>query len=121
MQICAAGDDFDLFFGQADFLRDTKRHAAIDDILIASDTCTITLGTKEMTLGPALWTIFNMLLLNAGHVVSKDQLSEQLRVPANLSSYIHNLRVKLGVQAQKRIQSVEGVGYIYVSPVRNTA
>jgi DNA-binding response OmpR family regulator len=74
------------------------------------------LGKKEITLGPVGWTIFNMLALNAGQVVSRSRLSEKLLDPASLSVYIHSLRVELGVQARKRIQSVPGLGYMYVSP-----
>jgi DNA invertase Pin-like site-specific DNA recombinase/DNA-binding winged helix-turn-helix (wHTH) protein len=95
---------------------DSDRYTAVDDVLIAADTWTIMLGKKEITLGPVVWTIFNMLALNAGHVVSRARLSEKLLDPASLSVYIHSLRVKLGVQARKRIQSVPGVGYMYLSP-----
>jgi DNA invertase Pin-like site-specific DNA recombinase len=97
----------------------TKSYTAVDDLLITADTWTITLDNKEITLGPVLWTILNTLVLKAGHVVSQQRLSEQLRDPTSLSVYIHNLRVKLGVRAQQRIQSVPGVGYVYVSPVKS--
>ena len=110
-------DDFcDLAREIASHSEDRERYTAVDDLLIAADTSTIILGKREITLGPAVWRMFNMLALNSGHVVSKDRLSEKLLDPTSLSVYIHILRVKLGSQARKRIQSVPGVGYMYVSP-----
>jgi DNA-binding response OmpR family regulator len=96
---------------------------AIDDILIATDTEVITLGKEEISLGPAGSAIFNMLVLNPGHPVSRDRLRRSvpdLMDPSNLDSHICNLRVKLGAAHRNRIQTVPGVGYMYVSPDKNT-
>ncbi len=91
----------------------------MDDILIATDTSMIVLGKKEITLGPVGSAMFSMLALNAGQVVPRDQLrrsvSETLLDPHNFNAHIHKLRVKLG-EARSRIQTVPGVGYMYVSP-----
>jgi len=99
----------------------TGRYNTVDDLHIEADTWTITLGKEDITLGPAVWTILNMLVLNAGQVVSQDRLSEHLRDPASLGAYIHSLRVKLGVEARKRIRNVAGVGYMYVSPAKQAS
>ena len=92
---------------------------AVDDILIAADTWTVTLGGKEILLGPVGSAIFNMLVLNAGQVVSRDRLrrvGSDLIDPSDLDAHVHTLRVKLGVENRKRIQTVRGTGYMYVSP-----
>jgi len=92
---------------------------AVDDILIAPDTWTITLGKKELSLGPRGSAIFSMLVLNAGHVVSRDRLRlafPRLIDPSEIDAHIGKLRVKLGVENRKRIQTIKGVGYMYVSP-----
>jgi DNA-binding response OmpR family regulator len=60
-----------------------------------------------------------MLVLNAGKAVSRDRLRRSvsdLVDPSNLDAHIHTLRGKLGVENRKRIQTVPGVGYMYVSP-----
>lgn len=96
------------------------RCIVVDDILLASDTWTITLGDKEIALGPVGSAIFNMLALNAGQVVTRYRLLHSAYAkaldPANLNAHISSLRMKLGAQARKRIQRVPGVGYVYVSP-----
>lgn len=92
---------------------------AVDDILIAADTWAITLGKKEISLGPVGSAIFNMLAQNAGQVVSRDRLrraTPDLIDPSNLDAHIYTLRIKLGVENRKRIQTVPGVGYMYVKP-----
>jgi len=99
-----------------------ERYTAVDDILISSDTCTITLAGQEITLGPFGSAIFNVLASNAGHVVSRYTLlrsvSGKVLEASHLNARIHRLRVRLGVQGRKRIQSIRVVGYMYVSPGR---
>lgn len=99
-----------------------KRHAAVDDILISSDSCTIALRKRDIVLGPVTSAIFNQLALNAGKAVTHDQLRQCVPGkplnPACLGPHIRSLRLKLGAQARERIQRVFGVGYMYVSPSR---
>jgi DNA invertase Pin-like site-specific DNA recombinase/DNA-binding winged helix-turn-helix (wHTH) protein len=92
---------------------------AVDDILIAADTWTMTLGQKEISLGPVGSAIFNMLAQNAGQVVSRDRLrraTPALIDPSTLDAHIWTLRSRLGAENRKRIQTIRGVGYMYVSP-----
>ena len=100
--------------------KNCERYAAVDDILTSSDTCTITLAGQEITLGPFGSAIFNVLASNAGQVVSRYTLLRsvpgKVLEASHLNARIHRLRVRLGVQGRKRIQSVRGVGYMYVSP-----
>jgi DNA invertase Pin-like site-specific DNA recombinase/DNA-binding winged helix-turn-helix (wHTH) protein len=95
---------------------------AVDDIRIGIDNSIITLGKKDITLGPVGSAIFNMLALNAGQVIPRQQLRsafERHIDPTNLTSHINKLRTKLGVEARERIQTVTGVGYVYISPDEN--
>jgi hypothetical protein len=98
-------------------------YTAVDDILISASTSMIILGKKAIALGPVGSAIFNLLVLNAGQVVSRDRLRsvvpEKLLDPTNLNAHMHTLRVKLGVEAQNRIQRVPGIGYMYFSPDKN--
>jgi DNA-binding response OmpR family regulator len=96
----------------------------IDDILIAADNGTLTLGKKEISLGPVGSAIFNMLAQNAGQAVSRDRLRRSVSDPidpSNLDAHIYTLRFKLGVENRKRIRTVPGVGYMYVSPNKEAA
>ena len=98
---------------------ESVRYTSVDDILIAGDTWMIILDKREIMLGPVGSAIFSVLALNAGQVVSRDrlgQLSQTLLDPHNLNSHISKLRVKLGPEGRKRIQTVPGEGYMYVSP-----
>jgi DNA invertase Pin-like site-specific DNA recombinase/DNA-binding winged helix-turn-helix (wHTH) protein len=95
-------------------------YTAVDDILIGADTWTIILGKKQIALGPVGWAILGILTRNSGQVVSRDQLRrsvpDTLLETDNLNAHMHTLRVKLGVEAAKRLLRVPGVGYMYVSP-----
>ena len=96
-----------------------ERYIAVDDILIMIDTWMIVLDKNEITLGPVGSAIFNMLVLNAGQIVPRNRLwrsvFETPLDPHNLNSHICRLRVKMG-EARERIQTVPGMGYMYVSP-----
>jgi DNA-binding response OmpR family regulator len=94
-------------------------YTAVDDILIAEDTWTMTLGQKEISLGPVGSAIFSMLAQNAGQVVSRDRLRRAAPYfidPSTLDGHIWTLRSRLGAENRKRIQTIRGVGYMYVSP-----
>lgn len=98
----------------------SEHYTAVDDILIALDTWTITLGKKEIALGPVGHAMFSMLVRNAGQVVCRDRLrrclSGKVLDVANVNAHIYYLRVKLGARGRERIQRVPGIGYKYVSP-----
>jgi DNA-binding winged helix-turn-helix (wHTH) protein len=96
-------------------------YVEVDDIRIGIDNSIITLGKREITLGPVGSAIFNMLALNAGQVISREQLRsvfKGLLDPTNLTSHINRLRVKLGRDDRERIRTVTGVGYMYASPAK---
>ncbi len=117
-------DDFcDVAREVASRAQNNELYRTVDDVLIGVDTYMITLGKKEIALGPVGSVIFNMLALNAGQVVSRDRLrrsvSEKRLDTHNFNSHINKLRAKLGVEARRRIQTVPGIGYVYVSPDKN--
>lgn len=94
-------------------------NTAIDDIVIGADTGTITLGRREISLGPVTSAIFNLLVLNAGQPVSRNRIGRSLSDlsgPTCLDSHICTLRTKLGPENRKRIRTIKGIGYMYVSP-----
>jgi DNA invertase Pin-like site-specific DNA recombinase/DNA-binding winged helix-turn-helix (wHTH) protein len=98
----------------------TAFNVTVDDIQIATDTWTIVLGSKEITLGPVGSALFNLLVLNSGQIISRDRLQRSVPLKfldsTNLNAHMSTLRVKLG-NARERIRRVSGVGYLYVSPV----
>ena len=117
-------DDFcDVAREVASRAQNNELYRTVDDILIGVDTYMITLGKKEIALGPVGSAIFNMLALNAGQVVSRDRLRRSVSGKRfdthNFNSHINKLRAKLGVEARRRIQTVPGIGYVYVSPDKN--
>ena len=97
-----------------------EHNYVVDDIVIGMDTWIITLNKQEITLGPIGSTIFSILARSANQVVSRERLLQsalkQFRDTTNLTSNINKLRVKLGAEGRKRIQTIPGEGYMYVSP-----
>jgi DNA-binding response OmpR family regulator len=92
----------------------------VGDITVASDTWTITLGKQDLLLGPRTSAIFRMLVLNTGQPVSRDRLRRAASVidASDVDGHISKLRMKLGMEYRKRIQTIKGVGYMYISPDR---
>ena len=78
----------------------------------------------EVELTGAEFMILEVLLREAGNVVSRDEVSRQAlgrRTSAfdrSLDVHLSNLRRKLGVlsDGSERIKTVRGVGYLYVKP-----
>jgi DNA invertase Pin-like site-specific DNA recombinase/DNA-binding winged helix-turn-helix (wHTH) protein len=117
-------DEFcDLATEAAVLSQNGDRYTAVDDILIANDTCMILLGKREITLGPIGSGILKILTSHPNEGVSRARLqlsvSETLRDPHNLRSRIAKLRAKLGPQVGRRIQTIQGMGYMYVSAAKN--
>jgi DNA-binding response OmpR family regulator len=75
---------------------------------------------REILLGPVGLAIFKMLISNAGRPVARAQLqrafSKELLDRRNLTCHISGLRRKLGPEVRKRIQTVPGIGYMYLPP-----
>lgn len=76
---------------------------------------TVTQDGRDVTLSPREFDLLHALMLNAGRVLSRDQLEQHLyswgrEVESNVVEvHIHHLRRKLGPRA---ISTIRGVGYL---------
>jgi DNA-binding response OmpR family regulator len=95
----------------------------VGDVTLSPRTRTATLGAEVLSLTTAEFDLLEVLLRNAGKVVTRDQLA-QVALGRNLAPFdrgvdIHlsKLRKKLGSghYSQDRIKTVRGSGYIYVA------
>ncbi|MGE3844644.1 MAG: response regulator [Vicinamibacterales bacterium] len=75
----------------------------------------VTLGDQAMDLPPREFTLLQELMLNAGRVLSREQLEERMyrwgdEVESNaVEVHVHHLRRKLGAQI---VKTIRGVGYM---------
>lgn len=85
------------------------------DIRLDPAARTVQRGTEPVTLSTREFDLLQALLLNAGRVLSREQLEQHLyswgrEVESNaVEVHIHHLRKKLGADC---IQTVRGVGYL---------
>lgn len=93
----------------------------VGDVTIVPRTCTAVLGGKQIVFGPVGSAIFNLLVICRGRVVTRDRLRRAFVgkeiTEANLNAHICSIRMKLGAQFAKRIQTIRDLGYMY-SPGR---
>lgn len=74
----------------------------------------VTLGDEPVTLSTREFDLLHALMRNAGRVMSREQLEQQLyswgqEVDSNtIEVHVHHLRRKLGAE---RIQTIRGIGY----------
>ncbi|UCE90514.1 MAG: response regulator transcription factor, partial [Pseudomonadota bacterium] len=98
---------------------ETLRHA---DLEMHTGTRTVTRGGVAVELTSTEYGVLEVLLHDAGHVVSKADLSERAlgrtlgRYDRSLDMHVSSLRRKLGRlrDGEERIKTVRGVGYQYV-------
>jgi two-component system OmpR family response regulator/two-component system response regulator QseB len=75
----------------------------------------VTLGGQAMDLPPREFTLLQELMLNAGRVLSREQIEERMyrwgdEVESNaVEVHVHHLRRKLGAQI---VKTIRGVGYM---------
>ena len=76
---------------------------------------TVSLGGQAIDLAPREFTLLQELMLNAGRVLSREQLEERMyrwgdEVESNaVEVHVHHLRRKLGPQV---VKTIRGVGYM---------
>src|SRR6202048_5085353 len=95
----------------------------VGDVTLSRSTRTATLAGQMLDLTTVEFDILEVLLRNAGKVVTRDQLAQAVlgrnRAPFDRGVDVHlsNLRKKLGrgQYSQDRIKTVRGSGYIYVA------
>ena len=93
----------------------------LDDLVMHTGSRTITCGNNPVFVTSTEFSLLDVLLREAGNVVSKADLSERAlgrklsRYDRSLDVHVSSLRKKLGPMpdGQERIKTVRGVGYIY--------
>ncbi len=93
----------------------------LDDLVMHTGSRTVTCNGQPVPMTSTEFSLLDVLLREAGKVVSKAALSEQAlgrklsRYDRGLDMHVSNLRRKLGPlpDDQERIKTVRGVGYIY--------
>jgi two-component system response regulator CpxR len=94
----------------------------LGDLTLQIGTRTVLQMERALTMTSTEFSVLEVLLREAGHVVSKAELSERAlgrklgRYDRSLDMHVSNLRKKLGPlpDGQERIKTVRGVGYQYV-------
>ena len=93
----------------------------VDDVELAFGSRSVKLDGKELPLTSVEFDLLAVLLRDAGNVVKKEDLSEEVLerelspYDRSLDMHISNLRKKLGPRGDgsERIKTVRSVGYIY--------
>lgn len=94
---------------------------ALDDLVMHMGSRTVVCGNNPVSMTSTEFSVLDILLREAGNVVSKANLSERAlgrklsRYDRSLDMHVSNLRKKLGPlsDGRERIKTVRGVGYIY--------
>ena len=94
---------------------------AVDDVELAFGSRSVKLGGADLPLTSVEFDLLAVLLRDAGNVVKKEDLSEEVLerelspYDRSLDMHISNLRKKLGphTDGSERIKTVRSVGYIY--------
>ncbi|MCL2061369.1 MAG: response regulator transcription factor [Firmicutes bacterium] len=92
---------------------------SVNAVVLHQDSRTVTVRGAEISLTLKEFELLNFLMLNAGVVVEREKLLKEVwgyeyfGETRTVDIHIKNLREKLGGEADA-IQSVRGVGYIFV-------
>ncbi|ABA57195.1 two component transcriptional regulator, winged helix family [Nitrosococcus oceani ATCC 19707] len=93
----------------------------LDDLEVQTGSRTVALNGRPVTMTSTEYSVLEVLLREAGHVVSKAELSERAlgreltRYDRSIDMHLSSLRKKLGplTNGEERIKTVRGVGYQY--------
>jgi two-component system response regulator CpxR len=93
----------------------------LGDLEMQTGSRTVVVGEKPIAMTSTEYSVLEVLLRDAGHVVLKAQLSERAlgraltRYDRSIDMHLSSLRKKLGPLAngEERIKTVRGVGYQY--------
>jgi len=96
----------------------------LDDLQMHTGSRSVVIGEKPIAMTSTEYSVLEVLLREAGHVVSKADLSERAlgrkltRYDRSIDMHLSSLRKKLGPlpNGTERIKTVRGVGYQYTSP-----
>lgn len=103
---------------------DETTDLTIGDLTLQPGQRRVLLNTEPVSMTSTEYSVLAVLLSQAGHVISKQALTEQALgrklspYDRSLDMHVSNLRKKLGTytDGSERILTVRGVGYQYVSP-----
>lgn len=95
----------------------------VDDVTLQPAARLVTCGSATVDITQAEFSLLQILLRAAGQVVSRDELSQQvlgrksMPYDRSIDMHVSHLRKKLGPRGdgRDRIQSVRGVGYVYLA------
>jgi DNA-binding response OmpR family regulator len=95
----------------------------LNDLVMHTGSRTVTCKERRIEMTSTEYSVLEVLLHEAGRVVSKMELSERAlgrklsRYDRSLDMHVSNLRKKLGPlpNGEERIKTVRGVGYQYVT------
>jgi DNA-binding response OmpR family regulator len=96
----------------------------VGDIELQTGVRQVLLHGQAVSMTSTEYTVLEILLREAGRVITKQELSERAlgrelsTYDRSLDMHVSNLRKKLGAlpNGQERIKTVRGVGYLYASP-----
>lgn len=102
----------------------TPQTLTLGDLEMHTGTRRVSCRGESIALTSTEYTVLEVLLREAGHVVSKTNLSERAlgrkltRYDRSLDMHVVSLRKKLGPldSGEERIKTVRGVGYQYTRP-----
>jgi DNA-binding response OmpR family regulator len=100
---------------------ETPQTLTLGDLEMHTGTRRVHCGAQPLTMTSTEYSVLEVLLREAGHVVSKADLSERAlgrkltRYDRSLDMHVSSLRKKLGPLpgGEERIKTVRGVGYQY--------
>jgi len=100
---------------------DSPETLTLGDLEIQTGSRTVTLDGESIAMTSTEYSVLEVLLRDAGHVVSKAELSERAlgreltRYDRSIDMHVSSLRKKLKPLAngEERIKTVRGVGYQY--------
>lgn len=92
------------------------------DMIVETGSRNVILNGTPVVMTSTEYTVLEVLIREAGHVVSKEDLSEQAlgrklsRYDRSIDMHVSNLRRKLGTNdnGEERIKTVRGIGYQYI-------
>ncbi|MFF4276988.1 response regulator transcription factor [Streptomyces sp. NPDC001536] len=94
----------------------------VDDLELDLDSHQVTRGGRPVQLSPTEFNLLRVLMQNAGQVLSRDQLLDQVwhydfdGDDSIVASYISYLRRKIDTGEPKLIHTVRGTGYVLRRP-----
>ena len=99
-----------------------RARLTIGDLTLDDDAHRVWRGEREVELSPTEYRLLRLLMRNAGRVLSRAQIIEQVWdygyaiEPSGVETYISYLRRKLDDRDARLIRTVRGVGYALREP-----